>query len=122
MSVTAASGLTPSVGPWPRVQRPGRVPESKFVYAAERDGRIKIGIAVDVPARMYTLGAALLAAIPGNYRDEQALHRRFTHLRIQGEWYTDCEELRSWISTLPSYGALPSVGRSGVYGHRGIRK
>lgn len=122
MTLSHAAGPAPAVGPWPRVYRPGRVPEQKYVYVGERDGRLKIGIAVDVPMRMLTLKASLLAAIPGDYRTERALHHQFDHLRIEGEWYTDCEELRRWIGTLPPYGDLPTVHRSALYSRRDARK
>lgn len=40
--------------------------------------------------------------------DERALHDRFAHLRQHGEWFTDCDEIRSYIS---EHASLPSEGK-----------
>jgi hypothetical protein len=76
-----------------------------FVYFAERDGLIKIGTSANVPQRMRTLRATLLALKPGGREMERQMHRTFAQWAVGGEWFEDCPELRVFISWLP----LPDV-------------
>jgi hypothetical protein len=57
-----------------------------WVYFAELpDGCIKIGATVNVRQRMSQLHGRCLASCRGGFQREQAEHRRFAHLRIEGE-------------------------------------
>ncbi len=66
-----------------------------FVYIIGCDGssRVKIGKANDVAKRfgsiqrMSPFELRVLAHFPGGFRYEQALHKRFDHLRTYGEWF-----------------------------------
>jgi len=71
------------------------------VYFAQREegGLIKIGWSQSVSARMWSLGAKLLGAIPGDRSVEAITHKKFEHLRVQGEWFTPSGELLEYIRT-----------------------
>ena len=76
-----------------------------FVYFVQRgeDGPIKIGWSQNVARRIGELQVAnaehlsLLGAIPGTMRDETKTHKRFTHLRINAEWFQGCEEIVEYV-------------------------
>ena len=86
-----------------------------FVYFAESAGRIKIGCSGQPWRRAYKLstgnpnGVQILAAVPGRFADERALHRRFAHLRISCEWFRADAELRVFIHVTASTGRLPPM-------------
>lgn len=86
-----------------------------FVYFAESAGRIKIGCSGQPWRRAYKLstgnpnGVRILAAVPGRFADERALHRRFEHLRISREWFRADPELRVFIHITASTGRLPPL-------------
>jgi hypothetical protein len=40
----------------------------------------------------------MIAAIDGTMKEEKELHRRFKRFHRRGEWFTDCEEIRAFIS------------------------
>lgn len=69
--------------------------DGPFVYFIAPEDRpvVKIGKANNIKSRIRELqtGSAdrlrLLAAIQGDERQEQQLHRRFAGLRLQGEWF-----------------------------------
>lgn len=87
---------------------PDYVPPSScdgFVYFVQAGvgGPVKIGWSQDVPRRMAELQTgnahrlALLGTIRGRMERESAVHARFTHLRMEGEWFRDAPELRDYI-------------------------
>jgi hypothetical protein len=86
-----------------------------FVYFAESAGQIKIGCSEHPWRRAYKLstgnpnGVQILAAVPGRFADEHALHRRFAHLRISREWFRADAELRVFIHICASTGRLPPL-------------
>lgn len=64
----------------------------------------KIGIASHTATRLSTLQRSspfeleLVAVLPGGgRRAEVAIHRRFAHLRLRGEWFRESPELLSFI-------------------------
>lgn len=78
-----------------------------FIQAGLR-GPIKIGVAVDLVARMYehqcsnhealfVVGLVLDAGRP----EEQELHRRFRGDWLRGEWFRRSRALVAYIKTLP---------------------
>ena len=69
----------------------------RYVYFAERDGRIKIGTSNQVDARMRELGTALLCQLPGGFDIEKALHERFALYALGHEWFRDSPEIRAFI-------------------------
>jgi len=83
------------------------VKASKVYFFATRDRvLVKIG-ATERPIEMRhyeiqraypTLGALeVLVAVPGDFRLERYLHKRFQHLRVWGEVFRCTDEVTSWI-------------------------
>ena len=76
-----------------------------FVQAAP-GGLIKIGTAIDLDDRLYTLRRMspvpldLLASGGGGRNREAELHRRFRHLREHGEWFRPGDELLTFVAGL----------------------
>jgi hypothetical protein len=76
-----------------------------FVLAVEV-GRIKIGYTATPERRIHALHTSspfqleTIKIIEGTSKEERALHRRFSHLRVHREWFTDSPELREYISSL----------------------
>jgi hypothetical protein len=66
----------------------------KLVYfVLADDGRVKIGVAVNVKARLKALQTGspttlkVVRTLPGGFAAEQWFHQHFAELRIQGEWF-----------------------------------
>lgn len=76
-----------------------------YVYFVESDAApvIKIGFSAEPPARIQRLhfrwGDRCWARcwLPGGRLYETYLHRRFAHLRAEGEWFRHTDELESYI-------------------------
>lgn len=81
-----------------------------YVYfiANRRRGLIKIGTSEDPRTRLLSLSNGgidslhLVAVVPGDERYESALHERFEHLRVAGEWFRHQGDLEAFLSLLPS--------------------
>lgn len=76
-----------------------------FVYfITYENGPIKIGKANNIKARMATLQTShpykleVLGLLIGDPRLEKALHTKFSHLRMNGEWFRKETELLDWIA------------------------
>lgn len=67
---------------------------SIYFAQAEASGLVKIGFALDVRDRIYSLAVGspvrveLLGALPALRAAEKALHRALRPKRIKGEWYS----------------------------------
>jgi hypothetical protein len=78
-------------------------PVTPGVYAILCLDRIKIGVAKDVRSRMSTVRTNtpypvfLLLVLPQSDQ-EHAIHARFKHLRVGGEWFTMGPDLLQWIA------------------------
>lgn len=78
--------------------------KASVVYFVELNGHIKIGTTTNMKQRLATLNTGgptpvrLLATIEGNREMEQRLHKRFAHLRVNGEWFEHRDELASFIA------------------------
>lgn len=76
---------------------------NRQVYFAKCGDHIKIGVATNVRARLSSLqvGAAapveLIAAVAGDQHLESALHKKLHPHRVAGEWFRDCDEVRTTI-------------------------
>lgn len=74
---------------------------TNYVYFATYGGRgpIKIGISCAPEVRLRDWGSGLpyapilLGMFSGSHKDERALHLRFAHLRLRGEWFRRAPEL-----------------------------
>lgn len=77
-----------------------------FARAVGGDGPIKIGCSNDVRRRIEQMSnwspvpLEALVAVPGSPTHEHALHRRFAHLRLHGEWFAPHPDLLAHIETL----------------------
>ena len=71
-----------------------------MIYFVESNGRIKIGHTENLAARMGKLASdcpwppKLLGVTDGGVEYEDHLHKRFSHVRVHGEWFLDCPEIR----------------------------
>jgi len=82
-----------------------RSPSVYIYFILAGNGLTKIGIAKDIKSRMDTLNTAspieltlLFYFEPQNAkRFEQALHNRFAHKRVRGEWFALSSRDISWI-------------------------
>lgn len=76
----------------------------RYIYFIEGGGMIKIGITNDVNSRfnsirtMSPVSLSLMGFISGDITIEAQLHRRFHQYRRHGEWFTDCQEIRSYLA------------------------
>lgn len=89
-----------------------------YVYFLQSTGparSIKIGWSQDLQSRRASLQTAnahklvVIGAVEGRMEDEAALHARFEHLRMEGEWFRDAPEIHAFIAenaTAP----IPSSG------------
>lgn len=79
-----------------------------LIYFIEAEGqrRVKIGYTSSIERRIPTLKTSspfklkLLFSLGGTRKDEQELHKRFTHLRTNGEWFRLDSEILWHIETL----------------------
>jgi len=95
---------------WVREHRKDTIAKNRrsVVYFVERetDHAIKIGWSSDVARRIGELRKkeqceiVLLAAIPGDKPEEQAVHARFANDAIADEWFRPSESLTTFISKL----------------------
>jgi hypothetical protein len=74
--------------------RPGRSDRQTFVYVVEaQNGVIKIGVSCSPKSRALAIHqhspvpCRLIAALPGETKDERRLHRRFAEQRSHCEWF-----------------------------------
>jgi hypothetical protein len=75
-----------------------------YFAQAECGGPIKIGYADAVGERVADLQIAMpqrlvvLGVMDGTRSTENEMHRRLHHIRVRGEWFQDCHELRRLIA------------------------
>ncbi|MBC7814014.1 MAG: helix-turn-helix transcriptional regulator [Burkholderiales bacterium] len=75
-----------------------------MIYFLQRaDGAIKIGVTENYESRIYSLSLRygnleLLGVMQGSYSEEKSLHLQFCELKIEGEWFRECEQLQSYIA------------------------
>ena len=93
--------------------RSGIVDEPKqsyvyFVSAKATNHPIKIGLTTDTSGRFQTLKNAMpyeleiLGYLPIEDRSaERDLHKKFSHIRLRGEWFERTDDLMAFIATLP---------------------
>jgi len=79
------------------------VPCIYFIQCGD-SGPIKIGVTVNLPARLRDLQASnpyelkvLTAIEKGSQKREWEIHGMFQHLRIRNEWFQPAQELLSFI-------------------------
>jgi hypothetical protein len=85
-------------------------PRTAKVYLIRQgeSGPIKIGTSTDVESRLASLQTAnpeplhLLRTFDGDERIERAIHGRFAHLRLRGEWFKPAAELLAFAAEAQS--------------------
>lgn len=94
----------PKAAPLRHTELPGSRPDpAGFVYFVYCAGRIKIGYATDVAARMFGIATSspfpirLLLTIRGDLEDEQNYHKRFASDRANLEWFDLSDDLRAFL-------------------------
>lgn len=81
------------------------------VYFIECADQIKIGFSKNVAERLRKLSAGsvlpvkLVGHIDGCRQFERAIHARLTKHRNNGEWFSDCVEVREVVAALIASGA-----------------
>jgi hypothetical protein len=76
-----------------------------FILAPKAEA-MKIGYSKNPMARFSNLDTGspeelvFWGSIPGSREDETALHNKFKHLRLGGEWFRECGELLNHIEDL----------------------
>lgn len=76
------------------------------VYFITDGVAVKIGFSTFVPSRLDGLQGAhhaelrVIAQFIGSPSDEQALHQKFRHLRLRGEWFQPNPEIDAFIAEL----------------------
>src|SRR5690554_6020759 len=84
---------------------------SEVVYFARtKDNLVKIGHTADLERRVHKIGpwSCLLAFIPGDYDDEQEMHRRFREYRARGyEYYYPASELLDHVDEIRDQMGVP---------------
>jgi len=73
------------------------------VYFIRQGDFVKIGTSRQLDKRLSTLRQEwgdfeYLGSIPGGFKREQKLHRRFAQLRVLGEWFEASPELLAFIA------------------------
>jgi hypothetical protein len=90
--------------PPPRQSHRGNQPGWIYLMLAKGAKAIKIGFSTSYPsARQRTMQTGnphelkLIMLVGGTLRDERRYHEQFAHLRIRGEWFKDCPEIREYF-------------------------
>ena len=80
--------------------------ESFVYFIADGHGRVKIGRSTHPAGRLAQLQTGtglpltLIGAIPGDRIVEAQMHERFAERRLQGEWFTQDDNLRAQIDSI----------------------
>jgi len=74
-----------------------------YIYYIKSDNKVKIGISVNPNQRLSTIskmcpnGAVLLGWHKGDIEVEKYLHKKFKHLKHNGEWFKYSDEIKKHI-------------------------
>ncbi len=89
------------------VEGNNKTKKSKIYFVLCKEAQaVKIGVTNDVKKRLDSLQTAnpfnleLLKFIEGNRSREQEIHKKFEHLKRNGEWFSYSQELREFINNL----------------------
>lgn len=97
-----------------RLERESRVTAKGHVYFIQQGdgGSIKIGYSKNPAQRLASLQTGhseslhMRAIAPGSMAQERALHDRFSHLRVSGEWFRPDEDLVAYMRLVSDRRAL----------------
>jgi hypothetical protein len=85
------------------------------VYFISDGESVKIGWSGAPPIRMKRLQSehqrplTIIGKVPGTTDDERAAHKKFSHLRLDGEWFKPEPELMAFIERVCRDGRLPAL-------------
>ena len=100
------------------------------VYFAESNGYVKIGYSASVMQRMASLPSdyskrpkdlprhstvTLIGWFPGTKRDELLAHAAMNDHWADGEWYRDCEAVRSYLASQPEALVVADVSAQAMF-------
>lgn len=77
-----------------------------MIYFIKQGDYVKIGFTNRFKTRLSQLQVSspikleVLAIIDGDKNDEQKFHEQFKHIASNGEWFMQCDELKSFIDLL----------------------
>lgn len=83
-----------------------RYPGFVYFVQGEFGGGIKIGYSKTPESRLKQLQTSypdtlkILVLVPGNNKDEKTYHRKFEHIKLNGEWFKPEKELLDEIENL----------------------
>lgn len=86
-----------------------------FLKPIGMDGPVKIGCSKQPQGRLQTLDIwspfplELMAIVPGDHKDERALHWHFRDSRLHGEWFAWTTRLHALIRRVKANGSLPPL-------------
>lgn len=75
-----------------------------FIQAADGTGPIKIGVSIRPEKRLEKVQTfspvrlQIIKTFKGGNAQELAIHHRFAHLRLHGEWFSPASELLDFIN------------------------
>lgn len=93
-------------------------PHAYYVYFIYCAGRVKIGRAMDVKARLKNIAVGspfrptVLLAVSGSLSAEKVLHARFAQDRTHGEWFRLSDHLRRYLIPRMSADAVGAFRRA----------
>lgn len=91
---------------------------SGFIYflLAEESNRVKIGYSIDPNLRLDTLQTGcpdelkLLKLVPGTQEQETECHKKWSGLRVRGEWFHASKPLLDWIDSITDTNGFIGLG------------
>ncbi len=75
----------------------------RIYFIQSGDGPIKIGFSTNIELRLSAIRnwhpykLTILKLLDGDYEDEHAIHKKFKHVKLTGEWYNPSEDLLKFI-------------------------
>ncbi|HEY8593294.1 MAG TPA: GIY-YIG nuclease family protein [Sphingomicrobium sp.] len=88
--------------------------KGRVYFVGAPGGEIKIGYSVDLRRRRNELQVGsskkvqVLASVPGGREEEAAMHLRFRHLHLRGDWFEPGPDLLAYIWQVAGWSAAPS--------------
>ena len=72
-----------------------------MIYIVRLGDTVKIGFSRNPETRLLQIPhEEIIAMFPGTFKTERALHERFAHLRVTGEWFRSTPDLLAFTRAL----------------------
>lgn len=77
-----------------------------MIYFVKSESKIKIGYTKNIASRIYDLQRehgelSILKLTDGDVTLERKIHKKFSKIRLEGEWFQDVQDLRDFMQSLP---------------------